>query len=206
LIAVCGMIGVGKTTYVSALAEHLASEAFYEASDQNPVLAKFYANPVEYGFMSQVYYLATGFAATKKASEYNRFLLDRSLMEHILFGEVNHDLGRITADEKVVYDTLAENLMEQAKAFPGKNLYIYLQASFETILKRIAMRDRSFEQDPALKEYYKTLHTRYDSWVKAHVTPNELLIINTDKYDIMKPEQKQEIFNIINLKMQALGL
>lgn len=200
------MIGVGKTTYVSMLAEKLATEAFYEASDTNPVLEKFYQEPEEYGFMSQIYYLSTRFAATKKASAYPRYLLDRVMIEDVLFAQVNHDLGRISVEEKIVYDTLANNLLEEINSMQTKNLYIYLKASFDTILKRITLRDRSFEQDPALVEYYRALHLRYDNWITSNIAPAELLVIDTDKYDILKPEDKEEVLSIILLRMQSLGL
>ena len=201
-----GMVGVGKTTYVAALAEELASEAFYESVDENPILEKFYQEPEKYSFMSQVYYLATRFAATKKASAYPRYLLDRTMHEDILFAEVNYALGRMTDDEKVVYDTLASTLIENVNKMGKPNLYIYLRASFDTILKRIVLRNREFEQDKSLVEYYRALHTRYDAWVTSHIAPNELLIIDADKYDINIPADKKEVLSQIRLKMQALGV
>ena len=200
------MIGAGKTTYVSFLAETFASQAFYESVDENPILSKFYAEPETYGFMSQMYYLAKRFDDTQEAMKYPRNILDRCIYEDVLFAEVNHDLGRISEDEKSVYDTLANTLIKQIETNDSQKLYIYLKASFETILKRISMRDRSFEQDPALVEYYRALHMRYDDWMKVHVPPAQLLTIQTDSYDVFNKAHQEEILKIISMKMVSLGL
>lgn len=205
MIVLSGMIGVGKTTYAKELEGHFASQAFYESVDDNPILAKFYADPEQYAFLSQLYFLSTRFASSKQASVHGRGLLDRSIIEDVLFAEVNHDLGRMTAEEKIVYDGLAKNLVAEVKGFTDQRLYVYLKASFDTIKKRIALRDRAIEQDPKLLEYYKALHVRYDDWMHEHVDPAQLLVIDTDRYDIKRKEDKAEVFNQITIKLQTMG-
>lgn len=208
MIIVGGMIGVGKTTYVQILEQEYASRAFYESVDDNPILEKFYAEPDKYAFMSQIYFALTRFASMREASKYPRLLIDRSIYEDMLFAEVNHDLNRMTYEEKLMYDMLMAELLKEVKAHYTKSphLLVYLKASFETILARISLRNRAFEQDKALVEYYRALHMRYDEWMFAHHYAEHTLVIDADKYDIQRPEDKKIIVNEISLKLLALGL
>lgn len=48
MIILAGMIGVGKTTYTTRLAETLGTEAFFEPVDDNPILDKYYEDPDRY--------------------------------------------------------------------------------------------------------------------------------------------------------------
>ena len=57
MIILAGMIGVGKTTYTTRLAQALGTEAFFEPVDDNPILDKYYEDPDRYGFVLQIYFL-----------------------------------------------------------------------------------------------------------------------------------------------------
>ncbi len=206
MIFICGMIGVGKTTYASMLATELATQVHYESVDDNPVLAKYYAEPEKYSFMSQIYYLGTRLEAMKNAKNNVRDILDRSIFEDVLFAEVNHALSKMSDEEKTVYDSISGTIVDVAKGLSDKNLYIYLKADFETILSRIRLRDRGFEQNPELVEYYRALHTRYDNWMRDNIPQNQLLIIETKNLDIYREEDKNKVLSEIYLRMRALGV
>ena len=57
MIILAGMIGVGKTTYTSLLAQELGTTAFFEPVENNPILDKYYEDPEKYGFALQIYFL-----------------------------------------------------------------------------------------------------------------------------------------------------
>ena len=57
-VAIAGNIGVGKSTLTGLLAARLGWEAFYEAVDENPYLADFYADMARWSFHSQAFFLA----------------------------------------------------------------------------------------------------------------------------------------------------
>lgn len=203
------MIGVGKTTYTQVLSEALAFEPFYESVEGNPILHKYYDDPITYGLMSQVYFATTRFASLRAASSHGRNIVDRSIYEDKLFAQVNYELGYLTDEEKLVYDSLMNELVETFnKEIMGeqKTLYVYLKASFNTIMSRIDMRNRTYEQQQNLTEYYKTLHLRYDSWVSQYYTPSQMLVIDTDEYNIKDAYDRNEIVRMISLRLQALGL
>lgn len=208
IIVLGGMVGVGKSSYSKALGEHLSSEVFYESVEGNPVLDKFYSDKPRYGFLLQVYFLATRFNAIKKALSSSHNILDRSIYEDALFTQVNYELGNISKEEKNTYDMLLHEMMQEIEGMPKKapDLFIYLRANFETIMYRIGLRGREFEQDEALIEYYRYLHGKYDDWVYNHYDASQVLTIDANKYNILKETDKLEVFSLVDDKLKEMGL
>lgn len=194
MLVVGGMIGLGKTSVAELVGRELKSEVFYESVDDNPILPLFYTASEEeiqakrYPFLLQLYFLQTRFEAIKQAYKDNNNVLDRSIYEDWYFAKVNHDLGRISALEFQVYEGLLNEMMKEIDGLPYKkapDLMIYLKASFETVLHRIGLRGREFEQDQGLVDYYRTLWEGYDKWVHQHYSASEVLIIDMDETDVV---------------------
>ncbi|MFR7272417.1 deoxynucleoside kinase [Streptococcus pneumoniae] len=194
VLVVGGMIGLGKTSVAELVGRELKSEVFYESVDDNPILPLFYTASEEeiqakrYPFLLQLYFLQTRFEAIKQAYKDNNNVLDRSIYEDWYFAKVNHDLGRISALEFQVYEGLLNEMMKEIDGLPYKkapDLMIYLKASFETVLHRIGLRGREFEQDQGLVDYYRTLWEGYDKWVHQHYSASEVLIIDMDETDVV---------------------
>ena len=99
MIILAGMIGVGKTTYTSLLAQELGTTAFFEPVENNPILDKYYEDPEKYGFALQIYFLNKRFAAIKKAYKADNNVLDRSIYEDALFTYINTLQGSISDQE-----------------------------------------------------------------------------------------------------------
>ena len=57
-VAVAGNIGAGKSSLTKILAASFALEPVYEAVDENPYLADFYADMPRYAFHSQMFFLS----------------------------------------------------------------------------------------------------------------------------------------------------
>jgi deoxyadenosine/deoxycytidine kinase len=162
-IVVAGNIGAGKSTLVEMLCDRLEWEPYYEPVADNPYLSDFYGDMQAWSFQSQVFFLT------------NRLKTHRALMRHP---------GSVIQDRSVYEDAevFAENLYRQGSmsdrdyqtyrdlyqvltAFlPAPDLVIYLRASPETLVKRIAQRGRDFENDmpPA---YLAQLNTLYEGWI-----------------------------------------
>jgi len=64
---------------------------------------------------------------------------------------------------------------------PG--LVIYLKASTWTLISRIRKRGRSYERDID-REYLAQLNIGYDNWIKKISEGWNVLVIDTDNYDI----------------------
>lgn len=203
VIVIGGMIGLGKTSVAELLGKELNSEVFYESVEDNPILPLFYQASEEeiqakrYPFLLQLYFLQTRFEAIKQAYKDNRNVLDRSIYEDWYFAKVNHDLGKISDLEMQVYEGLLHEMMKEIDDLPYKkapDLMVYLKASFETVMFRIGLRGRDFEQDQGLIDYYRTLWAGYDKWVTEHYSASEVLIIDMDKTDVVNnPEDAKRV-------------
>ncbi|MCZ8521234.1 MULTISPECIES: deoxynucleoside kinase [Paenibacillus] len=215
VIVVGGMIGLGKTSVATLLGETLKSDVFFESVDDNPILPLFYTSAPEeiekkrYPFLLQLHFLNTRFKAIKAALIHNRNVLDRSIYEDWYFAKVNLELGRISPLEFEVYEGLADNMMSELAELPKKapDLMVYLKASFETVMYRIGLRGRSFEQDASLVEYYRQLWSGYDNWVMNHYRASEVLIVDMDRMDVVnRPEDARQLVADVRAKLEELGI
>ena len=81
-IAVAGNIGVGKSTLVGLLSNHLGWEPFYEPVAENPYLADFYENMPAWAFHSQIFFLTRRLRAHRQLLDHPTSVIqDRSVYE-----------------------------------------------------------------------------------------------------------------------------
>lgn len=212
MIALAGTIGAGKTSLTQLLADHLHSKAFYESVDDNKILPLFYKNPKKYGFLLQIYFLNKRINEIKDSYDNDLNVLDRSIFEDALLFKLNADMGRATQTESDIYSSLLANMMEELPEQPHQkapNLLITIQVSFDTMLKRIKKRGRSYEQianDPSLYNYYKNLNNRYHDWYEQYDESPKMLI-NGDEYDFVEdPTAAQEVLKMVDHKLIELNL
>lgn len=211
MIVLSGTIGAGKSTLTRMLADHLGTEAFYETVDDNEILKLFYADPQKYGFLLQVYFMNKRLEYIHKAQANPLDILDRSIFEDALLFKMNADLGRATETEVEIHQALLENMMEALPGVPSKDpsLLIYIRVSFATMLKRIELRGRDFEQvsqDPSLYEYYQSLTSRYDAWFDAY-DRSPKMVIDGDQLDfVVNAEAQATVLAAIDTELKKLGL
>ena len=194
MIILAGMIGVGKTTYTSLLAKELGTTAFFEPVDNNPILDKYYEDP----------------KAIKKAYDTDNNVLERSIYEDALFTYINTLQGSISEQEYKIYLELLDNMMEEIDGLPKKSpdLLIYLEGSFDHIMNNIKKRGRDFEQPDnanGLTDYYKLLHTHYNSWYENYQYSPKMKI-NTDHIDVTKSEDWAKVYQMIRQEMKSIGI
>jgi len=207
VIVLAGTIGAGKSSLTKMIADHFKSQAFYESIDDNEVLPLFYANPEQYAFLLQIYFLNKRFASIKQAMQEDNNVLDRSIYEDSLLFHLNADLGRATATEVQVYDELLANMMEELPYAASKkhpDLLVHIRVSFSTMLERIEKRGRSYEQlsfDPSLYEYYQELNRRYDEWYEAY-DESPKIQIDGDRLNFVEDETaKVQVLQMIEEKL-----
>lgn len=164
-IVVEGVIGVGKTTLVRALAERLDARTVYEVFDENPFLASFYDDRDRYAFPTEMFFLLSRFNQQELFAQED--LLQQYSVSDYLFEKCRLFSSITLSDaEMTLFDRMYEILRRQV---PTPDLVIYLHAPVETLLERIADRGRDYEQsmDPAylaqLSDRYGELIARYDA-------------------------------------------
>jgi len=179
-IAIEGVIGVGKTSLASMIAERLDARLVLEEAETNPFLGDFYKDRKRIAFQVQVYFLLSRYQQQRDLLQRDMFfkktVSDYMFQKDRIFANVNLD-----EREFALYDRIATAL-EQQIAKP--ELVIYLQASTEVLLKRIAKRARSCEKnmDP---EYLQTLNEAYNYFF-FHYTDAPVLVVNTSDIDFVE--------------------
>lgn len=216
LVVVGGMIGLGKTTLAEYLSKRLNAEIYYESVDDNPILPLYYTASDEeiaanrYPFLLQLYFLSSRFETIKNASvnaTTSFSVIDRSIYEDWYFAKTNYNLGRMSDLEFSIYEKLLNNMMGEINGIPQKapTLMVYLDGSFETVLNRIERRGRSYELEPGLVDYYRLLWKGYGDWLKNHYDASEVLIINTDNYNIVDNlEDRNKVLDLIEERLKTL--
>jgi deoxyadenosine/deoxycytidine kinase len=179
-VAVAGNIGVGKSTLVSMLCQRLDSQPFYEPVSENPYLADFYADMSAWAFHSQIFFLTHRLRAHYElAQQSNSVVQDRSVYEDAeIFAQNLFLQGHLKERDYATYRELYETSVQ---LLPPPDLLIYLRASVETLLSRIARRGRDYERKIA-PEYLSGLNDLYESWISNFVLC-PVLTIPSDELD-----------------------
>lgn len=186
-VAVEGPIGVGKTSFVDALARRLGAERVLEDTS-NPFLDDFYRDRPGASFQAQLFFLLTRYRQQQDLRQRSLFrpvtVADYLFTKDRLFAHLNLSDGELLIYEKV-YEILAPQI-------PSPELVIYLQASTEVLLRRIKLRRRDIEVDIE-PEYVEQVNEAY-RYFFHHYRASPLLVIDTSDIDFVKnPKDLDEL-------------
>ncbi len=178
-VGLCGNIGVGKSLFAERLGQRTGWQVYYEPVSQNPYLEDFYADMRRWAFHLQIYFLAERFKAQKHMNLHGApFIQDRTIYEDgEVFARVLHERGEMDRQDFESYLALFGEMVELL-APPG--LLIYLKASPQALLPRIARRGRSCERSIAV-DYLAQLDRAYQEWVVQAAKTSPVLTIDTEK-------------------------
>jgi deoxyadenosine/deoxycytidine kinase len=188
-IVIAGNIGAGKTTLVQILSEKLNFTPFYEPHEENPYLADFYENMTRWSFHSQAYFLTRRLKIHKELlTAEGSVVQDRSVYEDAeIFARNLYLQGDLSARDYGVYQDLYHIL---ASLLPPPNLMVYLRATVDTLMDRIAKRGREYETGIS-REYLARLNSLYENWMN-NFDQCPVLIINSDDLDLVSSSEHIE--------------
>lgn len=191
-LAVEGPIGVGKTSFVDALARRMGAERVLEDTD-NPFLSAFYRDRPGAAFQAQLYFLLTRHKQLLSLRQGSLFrptvLADYVFAKDRIFAHLN-----LNDDELLIYERVYDILQAQ---LPQPDLVIYLQASTEVLLERIALRRRQVEVDIS-PDYVDQVNEAY-RYFFYHYRATPLLVISTTDIDFVKrPKDLEELVKEID--------
>lgn len=188
-----GVIGVGKTTLARLLQPRFEnSELLLEVFEENPFLSDFYGDRERYAFQTQTFFLLSRYRQQNSAvpavlARGKTLLADYIFAKDSLFAKIN-----LRGDELTMYHRVHEALAEK---IPAPNLTIYLSASVDTLMARIALRDRPYERTMQ-RGYIADLAAAYDDFFANTAMPK--LILQSDPLDFVRyPEHLTLIENKI---------
>ncbi len=194
-IVIEGVIGVGKTTIATQLAENINAGLVLEKFEKNPYLEKFYKNPQKYALPVQTFFLNERFKQQlllkKRILSGENIVADYGFFKNRIFALVNlkkFDYFLFNIDEN-----------KKRKKLISPDLIIYLTASEKTLLKHIQKRSRKYEKNISI-EYLLKLDKAYHSCIENSETLNEktkrtVLNVNMNNFDF--ENDKNLIYSII---------
>jgi len=199
-IAIEGVIGVGKTTLARLLQPRFDAELLLEIFEENPFLSDFYADRTRYAFQTQIFFLLSRYrqqhnTVPEMLSTGKSLLADYTFTKDALFAGIN-----LEGDELAMYHKVHEALGEK---IPKPDLLVYLQASTDVLMQRIAFRDRPYERKME-RSYIDELNHAYEDFFSKPYDSVPVLKINTNALNIIQvPEHLTQVENRIK---QSLGL
>lgn len=194
-LAIEGVIGVGKTTLARLLQPLFQADILLEVFEENPFLSDFYADRQRYAFQTQIFFLLSRYyqqrrIVQEKLSQNENLIADYTFEKDALFARIN-----LTGDELEMYYRVHEALAEKIIA---PDLVIYLRASNEVLMQRIALRDRTYERniDPA---YIAELNQAYEAfYADRQKLRSPVLTLDTNHLDyVHNPEALKWVENRI---------
>ena len=187
-ISIDGNIGIGKTTLVKKLAQHLNAHTFFEEFNDNPWLPLFYKNPHNNALALELSLLTDRFRQLthiQKQDASQPFVSDYSLDKCLLFAKIN-----LSPQDYVRY----EELYKQVSAnLSSPSLVIVLHTPLHNLLQNIKQRNRSYEQQIS-PHYIEQLNEAYHLFYHAE-KPYHILNIHTNE---LTEEAYEHIFKKIN--------
>ena len=176
-IAIEGPIGVGKTALARRLAASLSAELVLEEVEENPFLERFYRDGRSAALPAQMFFL---FARARQIEELRQSDLfattrisDYLYTRDRLVAELNLD-----AEEHKLYDPIVANLNVEP---PVPDLVIYLQASVDALMDRLARRNTSYDRFVE-RAYLEELTDAYARFFHDY-DDGPLLIVNASQID-----------------------
>lgn len=186
-IAVEGPIGVGKTSLSNRIAEHFGYDLLKEIVDENPFLNKFYEDIDEWSFQTEMFFLCNRYKQLKDIKKNSINAKKEVVADYHVFKNLIFAQRTLQPSEYKKYEQIYEILIEDMVT---PNIVIYLDATVDTLMKRIAMRGREFEH-MIKRDYMEQLVADYHVFIDCFEQENPqipVLRINGDAYDFVNNE------------------
>ena len=180
-IAIEGVIGVGKTSLARLLQVPFNSNVLLEIFEENPFLAKFYEDRTRYAFQTQMFFLLSRYYQQRRGvsellGKEKTLISDYTFDKDALFAK-----NTLDGDELEMYNQLHAVLAEK---IPDPDLILYLRATTNTLMRRITLRDRSYERDMD-RDYIDMVNVAYDDYFLKSDAERSVLVIDSDEMDFV---------------------
>jgi len=182
-IAIEGAIGVGKTTLARLLQPSFDAGLLLEVFEENPFLSNFYSDRERYAFQTQIFFLLSRYHQQRRTvtdilSLDERLISDYTFEKDALFAQIN-----LEGDELEMYNKVHEAL---AKKITIPDLIVYLRADTDTLMGRIALRDRTYERSME-RAYIEEVNQAYEAFFSDRNKSRSLLLtIDTNGLDYVQ--------------------
>ncbi len=178
-IAVEGVIGAGKTSVATMLAQRLDAKLILETFEDNPFLEKFYNNQQDYAFRTQMFFLLERYSQLQELHQKDLFhsytVSDYVFEKDKIFAYIN-----LSDDELKIYEHVVQGL---DKGIVAPDLVIYLQSSVERLMQNIRKRNRPIEKEIS-EDYIENLNEAYNYFFSRYKAA-KVMIVNCEEADFV---------------------
>lgn len=187
---------MGKTSLAERLAKRFAAELVLEHVEENPFLDQFYASGGKVALPAQLFFLFQRTRQLELLNQADMFAPIRIADFHVakdrLFANLN-----LSPDELELYNQIYDKLEVD---IPQPDLVIYLQASVDALISRIAQRGNPYER-AIDRDYLERVADTYARFFYDYEeTP--LLIVNASTID---PIRSEADFDALFEQVQRIG-
>jgi deoxyadenosine/deoxycytidine kinase len=178
-IAVEGPIRVGKSTLANIIADRLNAQRVIEPED-NPFLPSFYEGERGASFQTQFAFMIRRFEQLQRlevgGSSQKLVVADYIFEKDKIFAYIN-----LNDQELEIYNRYYQHFRDQ---LPVPDLVIYLQASPETLKKRLRKKG-SHSEISVSDDYIEEVVKAYEHFF-FHYASSDLLVVNTNDIDFVE--------------------
>ena len=198
-VVVAGAIGVGKTTVARALGRELQVEALLEMPNENPYLERFYSDPEQWAFKSQLWFCVTTIRQHDRIATLGAGVQDHSYYEaRDVYAATQAARGQLTADDLAL---IRDACSVADRWLPPPRLVVYLTAPVDVLLERIGARGRPYEEAISA-EFLNGLEARrdelFEGWQRS-----KILRVDTSMTDLREPNEAAKLADLVRSAVQV---
>ncbi|TKG94777.1 deoxynucleoside kinase [Puteibacter caeruleilacunae] len=175
-----GNIGVGKTTLAEKISSDYNAKLILERFADNPFLPKFYDDPEKYSFPLEMSFMADRYNQLKRELTNRDLFCTFTVADYYFMKSLIFSRSTLNDDEYALYRRFFEIIYDQ---LPKPDLYVYLHASSNILLKNIAGRGRDYEINID-SAYLEKIHKSYLNFMKQQ-KDFPVVIIDTHGIDFV---------------------
>lgn len=191
-ITIEGNIGSGKTTLAHQLAGHFGARLVLEEFADNPFLPKFYADPEQYAFPLELFFMAERYKQLKDMVAGPDLFSPHTVSDYLFIKSLLFAKMNLGADEFSLYQKLFDIINPQ---LPQPDLLIFLNAPIAQLQGNIRRRGRPYEQQ--IKDsYLERVQEMYMQFIRQY--PMRTLMVDTTRFDFLRqPAHFQALLDVL---------
>lgn len=180
-IVIEGNIGAGKTTFAKMLAEKHNARLLLETFADNPFLPKFYEEPEKYAFTLEMAFMADRYGQLQKGVQDQDLFTDFMISDYYFMKSLIFAKQTLSDTEYQLYRQFFHIIYS---SLPKPDLYVYLHADTERLLRNIKKRGREYEQNISA-DYLSKIQQGYFDFFKQHRGNFPFVIIDATHLDFL---------------------
>lgn len=176
------------------LAEDLNAELVLERFADNSFLPKFYKDPLHYAFPVEMTFLTDRYQQLKQLLSQRDMFKDLVISDYFIDKCIIFSKNNLQPDEYNLYTKVYDII---STYLPKPDLLIYLYNNADRLLRNIAKRGRSYEQE-ITADYLNNIQDSYMTYLKQHPNLPILIVEARDLDFVQNPADYQKIKDLLN--------